>query len=635
MIKWLLMTSLAGSIASLLLILPKAKLTAKLGGRWYYGLCLSALLLFVIPLQLNMPSIHKQLFLTEEGGTVALPAGPTGNIEALAAAEVPAQSIPAAGTAEVDHPPFLTIDQWILTIWAAGCLVMIGHYLFSYFRFKRDALQGVHSGNVDSLKVITSPYVRSPMLVGFLRPAILMPDTDVSSGDYQLALRHELIHHKQRDVWFKLFAVIVNCLHWFNPVSYLALGNIGEACEFSVDEQLTREMKGADKKRYSEMILHFASQSASVLNSSLAQPNKQLHRRFALIMKRNTGTGRTVVPGLLLAAIIAAVSIVSSSAVFAETAYPTNPANPSQTPLLEYFGGIKTCYNTSLTLEENVQITLGIKSAVEKATLRLTSGTLYIDDDGKKLDFYNRTEPYYKVDHHWQDKSSIASGLTTTTLSIQGKTLMVAFADKAAAYKEDKTLNKMIINQITYELSYQNPRKTNSYNHQAFINSLIKRGVYVVDEVVTAEHFTYELSQAESGGLIGWKPLTVYDQEEKIKDIFNATVKLPETVDGGNVNQGRQLGQPFIIKGGQALAINIRETTDAMPTINLVITDKTTGQVVYWNAAPLGGTRHIYVPGENGAGHTYKVTASGEVADSARIEIYTYQSGTIATELAK
>lgn len=99
---------------------------------------------------------------------------------------------------------------------------------------------------------------------------------------------------------------------------------------------------------------------------------------------------RTVVPGLLLAAIIAAVSIVSSSAVFAETAQTGNSAQPAQSPLTEYYGGIKIYDNTSRTLEENVQMILGNQSALEKAKLRLTSEILYIAADRKKLDFYNR-----------------------------------------------------------------------------------------------------------------------------------------------------------------------------------------------------------------------------------------------------
>ncbi|UNK18703.1 M56 family metallopeptidase [Paenibacillus sp. N3/727] len=615
MIKWLLMTSLTGSVASSLFILLRTKLASKYGGRRYYYASLMALSLFILPLHFNV-SINQPLFSLYE--KQVQPDSTSAVIEMTAAigSSMPDQTASASTTSENQDFSILSVDQWILGIWMVGCLAMLYRYFFAYFRFKKQAIQSSPIDRIGDLKVVVSDYVHSPMLIGFFKPTIVMPNANINAEDYQLALQHEWIHYKQRDAWIKLMAVLVNCLHWFNPVSYLALANISEACEYAVDEQITKGLKTTEKKRYSEMILHFAS-SSPVLNSNLAQPKKQLCRRFSLIMKRNTGSGKTVL-GIFLVVLITTVSVFSSSVVFAE----------KSKPLTEDRADIKTYYDTFKTPEENVEIALGTKSMH-------TSTNLYIDADGRKIDDFNHTEPYYKIHQYWQDKES-AANMINKTMSIEGHTVTVAFSERAKDYIDDKVIKQMIVNQITFDLDYQDPKY--KYDHQAFIKELMKRGVYVIEEVITPKQFTYSLSQKTSGAIAGHKMYTSYDKKTKIADIFNGKVKLPKTNlnDIGEINQaeetlakqGVQLGAAFVIKNGETLAISIKELSDKMPKIHLAIIDETTGKIVdsIFNAS-FTWSRHIYTPGKNEVNHSFKVVASGDEQDHAKLEIYTYKTG--------
>jgi len=606
MIKWLLMTSLTGSVASLLFILLRTKLAAKYGGRWYYYACLLTFALFILPLHVNLSFIQSQFSFFENriqtNSTTAVK-----EAAAAAATSMPEQMATTKTSVVNDIFSVLSVDQWILGIWIAGCLAMLYRYLFGYFRFKKLAIQSSPIDSFRNLKVVVSDYVHSPMLIGFFNPKIVIPNTEINEEDYKLALQHEWIHYKQGDVWFKLMAVLVNCLHWFNPISYLALANISEACEYAVDEQITKGLKPAEKKRYSEMILHFASSMSPVLNSNLGQHKKQLYRRFTLIMKRSTGSKKMIL-GFMVVALIAAVSVFSSSIVFAKKSMP----------LTEYGGAIKTYYNTSITLEENIQTTLGNRA------IRISYPDMYIDADGLKIDYYNRSEPYYKVVRQWHEKKPAFASMTNKSLSIEGQTVTVVFNDQAKDYINDKVINQMIINQITFELSYQN--KKYKYDHNAFIKEVIKRGVYVIEEVATPKQFTYNLSKTQNGAFVGNKLLTSYDKKNKITNIFNGTAKLPKTINN-EVNQGVQLGTTFVIKNGETLAINIKELTDKMPTINLAIWDETTDELAYSIVNASIWNRNIFTPGDNEANHSFKVVASGEEKDNVGIEIYTYKTG--------
>lgn len=622
MIKWILMTTVAGSIASLCLLLFRTKLTALCGGRLYYFVCLSALLLFIVPVPIEMRmSAHSQSWLP--GGSItsithkasSLWSG-SADAGTRAATELPSPSTEGEGSRSF---PVLPTEVWIAGVWFSGFIVVLCQYFMNYFRFKRRALQGTLIDKAGSLNVIWSEYVHSPMLIGFIKPQIVFPAASMSVVDYQLALQHELTHYKQKDPWFKLAAVVINCLHWFNPISYLALANISEACEYSVDESVSRTMKSTDKKRYSEMILHFAAQSSPALNSGLSRSKKQLYRRFRLIMHASTGRSREL-SGILTGILIAATALFSTSYVFAK----------ETRPITEFSGGIRTYYDINADLETNVQDTLGV---YERGS-GVYWGNLYIDENGLKIDYFNRTEPYYKVAMRWKAKNNPdVAGMIQKTFTIEGRTVTAAFSDQAAAYKDDGVIKKMIANQIAFELTSYNKNKKWDYDHAAFIDELIRRGAYVLYDIKTPKQFTFDLHQANGGDLIGHKPLTAYDKKAKQKDIFDKSVLLPESPSDASADgtQGVQLGKSFVIESGETLAITVHETTDRSPTISLAVIDETTGKVAYWYPAALSGYRHIYTPGASNANHTYKVVASGETEDTVKVDIFTYASGEEAT----
>ena len=471
MIKMLIMASLTGSVISLLLILFKTGLVKKFGGTWYYYICLLSLALFVVPLRVNVAGLMPQRIIIEERTPVQQ--------TALTSQTSPAETAPAATVQKADQHrlPVPDAGQWMWGIWAAGFIFMIGRYLLGYFRFKKKVTQNHPVDRAENLEVVVSAYVHSPMLIGFFKPIIVIPQAEISAYDYQLALRHELTHHKQKDAWWKLLAASVNSVHWFNPLTYLVVQNISEACEYACDEKVTRDMEREEKKRYGNMILHFVSHASPALSSSLVRNKKQLFRRFELIMK--TGTKRGKFLSTVLTAVMIAASVTVTSLVFAE----------ELKPLSKYGGAFTTYYNRGSTLEDNVLSTLDIHSEPLPGGVRLRvfsiPGTTYIDVNGRKIDTYNRTEPYYGVEKEWKEKNFAIANMTTKTLSIEGKDVTVAFADRAAAYLDDKVIEKMVRNQITFELSYHDEH----YDHQAFINELISRGAYVINEVVTPENF--------------------------------------------------------------------------------------------------------------------------------------------------
>ncbi|GAA0370946.1 M56 family metallopeptidase [Bacillus horti] len=144
-----------------------------------------------------------------------------------------------------------------LAIWIAGIIVFLAVNVKNYWVFKRSIFQNAHVTNVDikSVKVFVSPNAMTPMVIGFLNPVIVMPDTQLGKKELSMILSHELIHLKRRDLLVKFIVLLANSIHWFNPVIYSLCRQINIYCELSCDEKVVQEMDMESRRLYGETLL--------------------------------------------------------------------------------------------------------------------------------------------------------------------------------------------------------------------------------------------------------------------------------------------------------------------------------------------------------------------------------------------
>lgn len=121
-----------------------------------------------------------------------------------------------------------------------------------------------------------------------------------------MIFRHELTHYKRKDLPLKGAALAVHLLHWFNPLSYAALKNINEACEYACDEAVIWKMDGDKRREYGEMLLYRVGRGKNrmffVGFGAGGEQKKVLKRRLGAIMNGNSkkwsGLGIAAVLGL-------------------------------------------------------------------------------------------------------------------------------------------------------------------------------------------------------------------------------------------------------------------------------------------------------------------------------------------------
>lgn len=107
------------------------------------------------------------------------------------------------------------------------------------------------------------PY--SPMLTGFFRPFLVLPEslpgkwreagTQQASLRAEYVLRHELVHLKRGDLYYKWLVQAAVCMHWFNPFLLKCAGWISEDCELSCDEAVIRRLPLSGRIAYGDTLV--------------------------------------------------------------------------------------------------------------------------------------------------------------------------------------------------------------------------------------------------------------------------------------------------------------------------------------------------------------------------------------------
>lgn len=108
----------------------------------------------------------------------------------------------------------------------------------------------------EDIRAISSEAVATPMIVGFFKPVIILPVRDMTNNELRLILKHELIHFKHRDLYFKAFMIFVKSVHWFNPFIGFFMRRAEQECEIYCDEDVMRGEGTASRKLYCQSILN-------------------------------------------------------------------------------------------------------------------------------------------------------------------------------------------------------------------------------------------------------------------------------------------------------------------------------------------------------------------------------------------
>lgn len=139
-------------------------------------------------------------------------------------------------------------------IWLAGVIVILFVNVISYLKLRNKAAACMKlQGNV-----YLSDEIDTPFCLGFFPAKIYLPSS-LGEQERRYILMHEEYHIKRFDHVVKLFAFLALCIHWFNPLVWLAFVLAGKDMEMSCDEAVMRKMDTDIRVEYSTSLLHLAT----------------------------------------------------------------------------------------------------------------------------------------------------------------------------------------------------------------------------------------------------------------------------------------------------------------------------------------------------------------------------------------
>ena len=204
-----------------------------------------------------------------------------------------------------------------------------------------------------NIRIKTCKTITSPMLAGFIRPTILLPDKPIHDDELPLILKHELVHYKRKDLWVNLLVVFTTAVHWFNPIVYIMSSMIRNDCEISCDEMVLGDTGIENRRIYGEAIIGVIGTKKAVktaLSTNFYGGKNTMKKRIMSIM--NTTKKRKWIA--VLCGILVFTATVLSGSVLALNAAEITLEEAQEIALAETNGGTVVKYK--LEYENGIKV---------------------------------------------------------------------------------------------------------------------------------------------------------------------------------------------------------------------------------------------------------------------------------------
>lgn len=187
----------------------------------------------------------------------------------------------------------MSIGQTLLMIWFVGSLMVVCKSAFDlareFWHVKRfqsindTRIQKIADGCLpDKAVVLVSPDAGVPMVTGIRKAYIYVPPLTLADEEWELVLRHEYQHFRGKDIYVKLFYLILEAVFWWNPVVRVFHRELENLLELRCDSAVTKAMTEKERVTYLEAIL-------SVMKQVTCRDVKQMKGAASLVDVKRQG----------------------------------------------------------------------------------------------------------------------------------------------------------------------------------------------------------------------------------------------------------------------------------------------------------------------------------------------------------
>ncbi|RJY08758.1 M56 family metallopeptidase [Aurantiacibacter aquimixticola] len=202
-------------------------------------------------------------------------------------------SDPAAADAAIAAPAVgIGVTDLLLPLWLGGATVFMAWRARDYVRMRRDLLADARPvGEAGKVRLVEIPAVRAPVAFGIIDRVVALPLEFMDRIDVQardMAIAHELEHHRGHDLLANIAAQPLLALHWFNPLAWWGWRAMRRDQEAACDARVVAGQARSERARYAEVIAGFAAGEHLALAAPMACPvlgeKSIIHRLRSLTM---------------------------------------------------------------------------------------------------------------------------------------------------------------------------------------------------------------------------------------------------------------------------------------------------------------------------------------------------------------
>ncbi|WP_070001160.1 transglycosylase domain-containing protein [Cellulosilyticum sp. I15G10I2] len=183
-------------------------------------------------------------------------------------------------TDQVSDTSNMISQEFIINTWFITALILIGLCILFYYGTVKKLNEAIvyHPDDLleEALKkeilkrkvrIFSLEELSTPVVCGILKPKIIVPAALITAKDKTVlknVIKHEIVHIKRFDHLIKLIALMAACIHWFNPIIWIALSLAHKDMERSCDEKVIQLSDQDIKKEYASSLLHFSLEKGSL-----------------------------------------------------------------------------------------------------------------------------------------------------------------------------------------------------------------------------------------------------------------------------------------------------------------------------------------------------------------------------------
>lgn len=273
------------SIVIIIIFLLMPVINKRYSAKWRYFIWLFIAIRLIVPINITLPKAPVVIDQPTEKSLVIRAENNSFPVTVMDKEEYTKLGNNSPDSA--NYAPIITVNELLFNIWIVGVVVFISYNLINYWIFKIRIKNCSKNANIDDKvknvlelkkmpEVVVCEKVLSPMLIGFIKPMVILPKIDYSEDEIKVILKHELTHCKRHDLWYKLLLICANGVHWFNPVIYFMVRQANRDLEYSCDDAVVLNEDMEYRKAYSKTILKSMEKgNATSLSVNLSKNNEE------------------------------------------------------------------------------------------------------------------------------------------------------------------------------------------------------------------------------------------------------------------------------------------------------------------------------------------------------------------------